>query len=55
MSDSRYDPYTTIYLVDPDTEPIPLHASLCTDCGAVVVDTSVHDRFHVYLSTGEIR
>lgn len=49
--DSRYDPYTRIHLKDPDTDPIALSAHLCMDCGAVVVDIAVHDRFHDSLVT----
>lgn len=51
MKDHRYDEYTRIHLTDPDTDPIPLAASLCTDCGVVVVDIAVHDRFHDRLET----
>lgn len=46
MTGHRYDEYTRIHLIDPDQEPIRLAASLCTDCGVVVVDRAVHDRFH---------
>lgn len=47
----RYDPYTAFWLRQrPDDyeeeSGIPVHAYLCTDCGVVVVDTAVHDRFH---------
>lgn len=42
----RYDQYTRILLNDPDAAPLPLEAHLCVDCGAVVVDTAVHDEFH---------
>lgn len=51
MSDERYDPYTAFWLRErpqpyEEESEIPVVARICTDCGCVVVDTAVHDRFH---------
>lgn len=54
VHESRYDEYTRFYLrQEPmsgeEDDGIPVVAHLCRDCGVVVVDTAVHDRFHALL------
>lgn len=46
IHEPRYDQYSHVGLMDFDQDPIPLTVHLCQDCGVVVFDTAVHDRFH---------
>lgn len=44
----RFDPYEKVLLRTEEGGDVPLVASLCTECGAVVIDRAVHDRWHSF-------